>query len=35
MPRYRLLKHYTGGPTEPAFAPTEQWTHEEIDTHSA
>jgi hypothetical protein len=35
MPKYLLLKHYTGGPEEPTFAPMDEWTPEEIDAHMA
>jgi hypothetical protein len=33
MPKYLLLKHYTGGPTEIECPPMDQWTPEEITTH--
>ncbi len=34
MPKYLLLKHYTGGPTEdPGFAPMSEWTPDEITAH--
>ncbi len=36
MPKYLLLKHYSGGPTElPSHAPMEEWTPEEITAHMA
>jgi hypothetical protein len=36
MPKYLLLKHYTGGPSEPpSFAPMDQWTPDEITAHMA
>jgi hypothetical protein len=35
MPKYLLLKHYTGGPEAPSFAPMDEWTPEEIDAHMA
>lgn len=35
MPKYLLLKHYTGGPTEQTFAPMDEWTPAEIDAHMA
>ena len=34
MPKYLLLKHYTGGPTQlPSHAPMQEWTPEEITAH--
>jgi hypothetical protein len=34
MPKYLLLKHYTGGPTGlPSHAPMDQWTPDEITAH--
>jgi hypothetical protein len=31
MPKYLLLKHYTGGPERhPNFAPMSEWTEDEI-----
>ncbi len=35
MPKYLLLKHYTGGPTEQTFVPMDEWTPAEIDAHMA
>jgi hypothetical protein len=36
MPKYLLLKHYTGGPTElPSHRPMEEWTPEEVTAHMA
>jgi hypothetical protein len=35
MPKYLLLKHYTGGPAEPSFAPMDEWTPDEISAHMA
>jgi hypothetical protein len=36
MPKYLLLKHYTGGPTRlPSHAPMEEWTPDEITAHMA
>ena len=35
MPKYLLLKHYTGGPTPPSAAPMDEWTPEEITAHMA
>jgi hypothetical protein len=36
MPKYLLLKHYTGGPTPlPCDAPMQNWTPEEIRAHMA
>lgn len=36
MPKYLLLKHYTGGPEAvPGFAPMTEWTPEEIEAHMA
>jgi hypothetical protein len=36
MPKYLLLKHYTGGPTPtPGCAPMDEWTPEEITAHMA
>jgi hypothetical protein len=36
MPKYLLLKHYTGGPEPtPGFAPMSEWTPEEIEAHMA
>jgi len=35
MPKYLLLKHYTGGPTPPSFAPMDEWTPDEISAHIA
>lgn len=36
MPKYLLLKHYTGGPTHlPTHAPMEEWTQDEITAHMA
>jgi hypothetical protein len=36
MPKYLLLKHYTGGPTPlPNCAPMDEWTPEEITAHMA
>ena len=33
MPKYLLLKHYTGGPEPPGFAPMNEWTPEEVTAH--
>ncbi len=34
MPKYLILKHYTGGPTATVNdAPMDQWTPEEVDAH--
>jgi hypothetical protein len=34
MPKYLLLKHYTGGPTPlPNHEPMDEWTPEEITAH--
>ena len=33
MPKYLLLKHYTGGPEPVAFVPMSEWTPEEIEAH--
>jgi len=36
MPKYLLLKHYTGGPERhPGFAPMSEWTEDEITAHIA
>jgi hypothetical protein len=36
MPKFLLLKHYTGGPEPtPGFAPMSEWTPAEIDAHIA
>jgi hypothetical protein len=36
MPKYLLLKHYTGGPTTlPSHAPMDEWSAEEITAHMA
>ncbi len=36
MPKYLLLKHYSGGPEpEPNFVPMSEWTAEEISAHIA
>jgi hypothetical protein len=36
MPKYLLLKHYTGGPEEtPGFTPMNEWTADEIAAHMA
>ncbi len=36
MPKYLLLKHYTGGPERhPNFAPISEWTEDEITAHMA
>jgi hypothetical protein len=36
MPKYLLLKHYTGGPTPlPNHEPMDEWTPEEITAHMA
>jgi len=37
MPKYLLLKHYTGGPAAPLpnYAPMDEWTPEEITAHMA
>ena len=36
MPKYLLLKHYTGGPERhPNFAPMSEWTADEITAHLA
>jgi hypothetical protein len=33
MPKYLLLKHYTGGPEPADFAPMSEWTPEEVTAH--
>jgi hypothetical protein len=33
MPKYLLLKHYTGGPEPADFAPMNEWTPEEVTAH--
>jgi hypothetical protein len=34
MPKYLLLKHYSGSPGEgPDFAPMNEWTPEECEAH--
>jgi hypothetical protein len=33
MPKYLLLKHYTGGPEPHGFAPMSEWTPEEVSAH--
>ena len=35
MPKYLLLKHYTGGPDSPPadFVPMDQWTADEVTAH--
>jgi hypothetical protein len=35
MPKYLLLKHYSGGPEAPSFPPMSEWTPEEITAHIA
>jgi hypothetical protein len=35
MPKYLLLKHYTGGPEPVPFAPMHEWTPDEISAHMA
>jgi hypothetical protein len=35
MPKYLILKHYSGGPAEPDFPPMDQWTPDEITAHMA
>jgi hypothetical protein len=36
MPKYLLLKHYTGGPERhPDFVPMSEWTEDEITAHMA
>jgi len=36
MPKYLLLKHYTGGPERhPNLAPMSEWTEDEITAHIA
>lgn len=36
MPKYLLLKHYTGGPERhPNFMPMREWTEDEITAHMA
>ena len=36
MPKYLLLKHYTGGPERhPDFVPMGEWTEDEITAHMA
>lgn len=36
MPKYLLLKHYTGGPEpHPSCAPMSEWTEDEITAHIA
>ena len=36
MPKYLLLKHYTGGPERhPDFAPMSEWSEDEITAHLA
>ena len=33
MPRYLLLKHYTGGPEPHDFPPISEWDPEDVDAH--
>ena len=33
MPKYLILKHYTGGPEPLHFAPMDQWTADEVTAH--
>ena len=33
MPKYLLLKHYSGGPEAPSFPPMNEWTPEEVTAH--
>jgi len=33
MPKYLLLKHYTGGPEPHGFPPMDEWTPEEVTAH--
>jgi hypothetical protein len=35
MPKYLLLKHYTGGPEPMACPPMNEWSPDEIDAHMA
>lgn len=35
MPKYLLLKHYTGGPEPLECAPMNEWTPEEVTAHIA
>ena len=35
MPKYLLLKHYSGGPEPETFAPMSEWTPDEISAHMA
>jgi hypothetical protein len=35
MPKYLLLKHYTGGPEPLACPPMNEWTPDEINAHIA
>jgi hypothetical protein len=33
MPKYLLLKHYSGGPEAPSFAPMDEWSPAELTAH--
>jgi hypothetical protein len=33
MPKYLLLKHYTGGPEAATHAPMEEWSPDEVTAH--
>lgn len=35
MPKYLLLKHYSGGPEPAGFPPMSEWTPEEVAAHIA
>jgi hypothetical protein len=35
MPKYLILKHYSGGPEAPGFAPMSEWTPDEVRDHIA
>ena len=35
MPKYLILKHYTGGPEPAAFVPMNEWTPDEVSAHMA
>jgi hypothetical protein len=35
MPKYLLLKHYTGGPTPMECPPMDEWSAEDINAHMA
>ena len=33
MPKYLILKHYTGGPEQATHAPMDEWTADEVEAH--